>query len=132
MSPPSVQLIFVFSAIIAILVYVIGGVVYQRVVMHQRGWRQLPNYVLWASIATFLKDIVIISTSSCLRCLPGGRSRRWLGGSRQGGSLPYNGLNGSPTANGNGSSGLGRGGRGHSSSDDENRLIDQLDEEWDD
>ena len=38
---------------IALLVYVIGGVVYQRNVMHQRGWRQLPNYAVWAGLFSF-------------------------------------------------------------------------------
>lgn len=39
---------------IALLVYVIGGVVYQRNVMHQRGWRQLPNYAVWAGLFGFI------------------------------------------------------------------------------
>lgn len=38
---------------IALLVYLIGGVVYQRNVMHQRGWRQLPNYAAWAAVGSF-------------------------------------------------------------------------------
>ncbi|KAL9611196.1 MAG: hypothetical protein Q9167_004144 [Letrouitia subvulpina] len=98
----------VFSVIfiIFLIVYILGGVAYQRTVMHQRGWRQLPNYNVWASIANLLKDLIVILTSSCARVLP----------RRQG----YNHL---PP--------LGRGGRG-SRADDENRLIDQLDEEWDD
>ena len=39
---------------IALLVYLIGGVVYQRNVMHQRGWRQLPNYAVWAGLFSFV------------------------------------------------------------------------------
>jgi cation-dependent mannose-6-phosphate receptor len=35
---------------------------YQRSVAHARGWRQLPNYSLWAGIASFiqvsLKDLI--------------------------------------------------------------------------
>ena len=96
----------VYSLIIFLAVYLLGGIAYQRTVMHQRGWRQIPNYTVWASIGSLLKDIVVILTSSCSRLLP----------RRQG----YNQL---PTS--------GRGGRG-SRADDENRLIDQLDEEWDD
>jgi cation-dependent mannose-6-phosphate receptor len=45
--------VFGVIALIAILVYVAGGCVYQRTVMHQRGWRQLPNYGLWAGIWGF-------------------------------------------------------------------------------
>lgn len=40
--------------LIAILVYIVGGCVYQRTVQHQRGWRQLPNYSMWAGIWSFL------------------------------------------------------------------------------
>lgn len=43
---------------IALLVYLIGGVVYQRSVMHQRGWRQLPNYAVWAGLFGFFSVCV--------------------------------------------------------------------------
>ncbi|TVY83617.1 putative mannose 6-phosphate receptor-like protein [Lachnellula suecica] len=103
--------VFAIIGVIAILVYFLGGVFYQRNVAHARGWRQLPNYSMWAGIGSFVKDIFIIGTSSCARFLP----------SRRG----YSAL--SVSANGNGASrGRGRG------PEDENRLIDQLDEEWDD
>lgn len=95
------------SLIIFLAVYLLGGIAYQRTVMHQRGWRQLPNYNVWASIFSLVRDVFVILTSSCARLLP----------RRQG----YNQLPGSG----------GRGGRG-GRADDENRLIDQLDEEWDD
>lgn len=39
--------VFGVIALIAVLVYMIGGCVYQRTVMNQRGWRQLPNYSMW-------------------------------------------------------------------------------------
>lgn len=46
----------VFGVILAIalLVYLIGGCVYNRTVMHQRGWRQLPNYAVWSGIGGFI------------------------------------------------------------------------------
>ncbi|RDL40712.1 Mannose 6-phosphate receptor [Venustampulla echinocandica] len=105
--------VFAIIGVIAILVYFLGGVFYQRNVAHARGWRQLPNYSIWAGMGSFIKDTFIIATSSCARLLP----------SRRG----YSSL--SVSANGS-SSGRGRG-RG-SGPEDENRLIDQLDEEWDD
>jgi hypothetical protein len=43
-----------YRALIACLVYLIGGCVYQRTVMHARGWRQLPNYSMWAGIGSFI------------------------------------------------------------------------------
>ena len=46
--------VFGVIALIAAAVYVLGGVAYQRTVMHQRGWRQLPNYNLWAGIFGFV------------------------------------------------------------------------------
>lgn len=45
--------VFGVIVLIAVLVYLVGGCVYQRTVMHQRGWRQLPNYALWAGIVGF-------------------------------------------------------------------------------
>ena len=45
--------VFSLIACIALLVYLIGGIVYQRSVLHQRGWRQLPNYAMWAGIFGF-------------------------------------------------------------------------------
>jgi cation-dependent mannose-6-phosphate receptor len=45
--------VFGVIAMIAVLVYFVGGCVYQRTVMHQRGWRQLPNYAMWAGIWRF-------------------------------------------------------------------------------
>lgn len=55
--------VFGVIALIAAAVYVLGGIAYQRTVMHQRGWRQLPNYNLWAGIFGFIN----VSSSSSLR-----------------------------------------------------------------
>jgi cation-dependent mannose-6-phosphate receptor len=64
------------------------------------------------------QDVFVILTSSCARCLP----------SRRG----YSRVNGGFGGSGNGGSGSGgRRARGDSS-DAENRLIDELNEEWDD
>lgn len=46
--------VFGVIVMIAIAVYLVGGYFYQRNVMHQRGWRQLPNYAMWAGIWSFL------------------------------------------------------------------------------
>ncbi|KAK4172517.1 mannose-6-phosphate receptor binding domain-containing protein [Triangularia setosa] len=97
--------VFAIIFFIAVLVYVVGGIFYQRTVAHARGWRQLPNYSLWAGIWSFIVDLFTILTSSCGRLIPRRRG--------------YHTLSGSPS------------GRRHSR-DAENRLIDQLDEEWDD
>jgi len=99
--------VFGVIIIIAVLVYLVGGCVYQRTVMNQRGWRQLPNYSMWSDIFNFFMDMAVIITSSCSRFLP---SRRGYG------RVSLN----------NDSRGRGV------HADDENRLIDQLDEEWDD
>lgn len=45
--------VFGVIVLIAVMVYIVGGCVYQRTVMHQRGWRQLPNYQMWAGIMRF-------------------------------------------------------------------------------
>lgn len=54
--------VFTIIFVIAVLVYIVGGIFYQRTVAHARGWRQLPNYSLWAGIWTF------ISVSLCCCC----------------------------------------------------------------
>lgn len=46
--------VFAIIIIIAIIVYFLGGVFYQRNVENARGWRQLPNYSLWAGIWNFI------------------------------------------------------------------------------
>ncbi|KAK7520871.1 mannose-6-phosphate receptor binding domain-containing protein [Phyllosticta citriasiana] len=100
--------VFGVIALIAVLVYFVGGCVYQRTVMHQRGWRQIPNFSFWNQIWTFLSDMFIILTSSCARFFP----------SRQG----YNRVSFSGD----------RVTSRRRDSDDENRLIDELDESWND
>ena len=47
--------VFGLIALIAVAAYILGGVAYQRTVMHQRGWKQLPNYGTWAGIGNFIK-----------------------------------------------------------------------------
>lgn len=42
--------VFGVIALVAVIVYVVGGCVYSRMVLNQRGWKQLPNYGLWAGI----------------------------------------------------------------------------------
>ncbi|KAK6706931.1 hypothetical protein SNK04_007942 [Fusarium graminearum] len=46
--------IFGLIVVIAVLVYFLGGIFYNRTVTHARGWRQLPNYSLWAGIWSFI------------------------------------------------------------------------------
>lgn len=58
--------LFAIILLIAVMVYVLGGVFYQRTVAHARGWRQLPNYSLWAGIWEFLS--VRISVAFSLAC----------------------------------------------------------------
>jgi cation-dependent mannose-6-phosphate receptor len=64
--------VFGVIVLIAVLVYFAGGCVYQRTVMHQRGWRQLPNYAMWAGIWRFF-------SVSLLRCCRrrSSNSARW-------------------------------------------------------
>ncbi|KAF7719277.1 Uncharacterized protein PECH_004788 [Penicillium ucsense] len=117
--------VFGVIVLIAVAAYMIGGCAYQRTVMHQRGWRQCPNFSLWAGMVEFIKDMFVILFSSLGRCLRLNRSSSSGDYSR---------------ASGDGRSGImgafgGRGSAGSGSRRDvdaENRLIDQLDEEWDD
>lgn len=47
--------VFAIIFFVAVAVYLVGGVFYQRTVTHARGWRQLPNYSLWAGIWGFIQ-----------------------------------------------------------------------------
>jgi cation-dependent mannose-6-phosphate receptor len=47
--------VFGIILFVAVVVYILGGVFYQRTVAHARGWRQLPNYSLWAGIWGFIQ-----------------------------------------------------------------------------
>lgn len=49
-----------YSALIAVAAYLLGGCAYQRTVMHQRGWRQCPNYSLWAGMVDFIKVSILV------------------------------------------------------------------------
>ncbi|KAJ5897555.1 Vacuolar sorting receptor (Mrl1) [Penicillium tannophilum] len=117
--------VFGVIMLIAVAAYFIGGCAYQRTVMHQRGWRQCPNFSLWAGMLDFIKDMFIISFSSIGNCLRLRRSPS-NGGYTRPGSDDRGGFIGAIGGRG----GRGSGGRGDV--DAENRLIDQLDEEWDD
>ena len=110
--------VFSVIALVAIAVYLLGGIAYQRTVMHQRGWRQLPNYALWAGIGSFVSDMFWILFGSCARFLPL---------KRRGG---YDRLNGGSLGGRNGGLSVGGGRRGRTQ--EENGLIDSLDEEWND
>lgn len=45
---------------IAVVAYLGGGCAYQRTVMHQRGWRQCPNFSLWAGIFDFFRVSLLV------------------------------------------------------------------------
>lgn len=125
--------LFGIIAAIAVAVYIIGGCVYQRTVMHQRGWRQIPNYSMWCDALGFLKDLLFSlfsSLSNCIGLNRLGSSRGYThvsngqeGGGRRG---LVGAIGGRGTVGGRGSS------RRANDIEEENRLIDQLDEEWDD
>ncbi|KAL2360090.1 hypothetical protein RJZ56_007048 [Blastomyces dermatitidis] len=138
--------VFGVIALIAIAVYILGGCAYQRTVMHQRGWRQCPNYSMWAGAGSFVRDLFIILFTSLSRCFrssnfksPTGYSRFSNGNhsvnnnDRRGGGL-VGAIGGwRDGSGGRGGGGTNGGGRGRRADvEEENRLIDQLDEEWDD
>ncbi|OJD17027.1 hypothetical protein AJ78_02871 [Emergomyces pasteurianus Ep9510] len=131
--------VFGVIALIAVAVYLLGGCAYQRTVMHQRGWRQCPNYGSWASAASLLRDLSIILFTSVSRCFRSNNFKSPTGYShfsngnhnvndrRRGGLVGAIGGRRDDGASGT------NGGRGRRADvEEENRLIDQLDEEWGD
>ncbi|KAG0303537.1 Cation-independent mannose-6-phosphate receptor CI-MPR, partial [Dissophora globulifera] len=59
----------VFGSIIgvAFFVYLFGGIAYNRIVHHERGLKQIPNYNWWAEAFDFIKDMAIILFAKCYR-----------------------------------------------------------------
>ncbi|KAK2821757.1 hypothetical protein FQN49_007706 [Arthroderma sp. PD_2] len=126
--------IFGIIAIIAIAAYLIGGCAYQRTVMHQRGWRQCPNYTMWSGAASFVGDMFIILWSALANCFSFTKSRsaysQLSNGAPNGNGGVRRGLVGAIGGRGNAAGGNRR--QGPRDVEEENRLIDQLDEEWED
>ena len=58
--------VFGVIAFVAFMVYGVGGCVYSRMVLNQRGWKQLPNYGLWAGILDFFRVCVAILRSPAI------------------------------------------------------------------
>ncbi|KAI0802368.1 mannose-6-phosphate receptor binding domain-containing protein [Xylaria sp. FL0064] len=98
--------VFAIILVVAVGVYLLGGIFYNRTVGNARGWKQLPNYSMWASVWSFICDMFVIATSSCARLIPSRRGYHHLSG---------------PSST-----------RARNNRDAENRLIDQYDEEWED
>ncbi|EWC44023.1 hypothetical protein DRE_01375 [Drechslerella stenobrocha 248] len=110
--------IFGIISLVALLVYFVGGCFYSRTVLQARGWRQVPHWQTWLRTLNFIWDGLRICLYSlvnmCSRLVGRGRTGRY-GGYVSG-------------------AGDGRFSRANewADVDDENRLIDQLDDEWSD
>ncbi|RPA93868.1 mannose 6-phosphate receptor domain-containing protein [Choiromyces venosus 120613-1] len=95
--------VFGIIGLVAALVYLVGGCVYQRTVMHARGWRQMPNYAVWAGLVGGVWALLSTLLTRCAgRLHLRHRSYDRLAAQRR------------------------------SSVESENRLIDALDEDWGD
>ncbi|KAF8470553.1 mannose-6-phosphate receptor binding domain-containing protein [Kalaharituber pfeilii] len=134
------------------VVYCVGGCVYQRTVMNARGWRQVPHYHAWAGVVGFFSDLFAALVRTLFRR---GRPSRFStgGGSslssssaasdrRSGATSSFSRRLNAGFAGRGGGGGWGSWGRGGSAGgggraaadevEDENRLLDELDEEWGD
>lgn len=52
--------VFLIILIVALGVYFVGGCMYSRTVLHQTGWRQLPNHEVWQGLFRFINDMAVI------------------------------------------------------------------------
>ncbi|PWW73541.1 mannose 6-phosphate receptor domain-containing protein [Tuber magnatum] len=95
--------VFGIIGLVAALVYLVGGCVYQRTVMHARGWRQIPNYAVWAGLVGGVWALIESIWNRCADRLHLPRS-------------PYDRLAARRSSLENES--------------ENNRLIDSLDEDW--
>ena len=58
--------VFAIILVVAVFVYVLGGVFYNRTVGNARGWRQLPNHAMWQGVWSF----ICVSRSQVSKDLP--------------------------------------------------------------
>ncbi|KAK5627961.1 hypothetical protein RRF57_003676 [Xylaria bambusicola] len=58
--------VFAIILVVAVFVYLLGGVFYNRTVGNARGWRQLPNHAMWQGIWSF----ICVSRSQVSKDLP--------------------------------------------------------------
>lgn len=49
--------VFLIIFLVAFGVYFIGGCMYSRTVLHQRGWRQIPNHELWNGLFGMMRAV---------------------------------------------------------------------------
>ncbi|OLL26482.1 putative mannose 6-phosphate receptor-like protein [Neolecta irregularis DAH-3] len=54
--------VFSVIAMITLLVYCLGSILYRRKILYKRGWKQFPQWEIWCGIAT----IIWIAITSCL------------------------------------------------------------------
>ena len=143
--------VFAVICLVFLAVYCVGGCVYQRTVMNARGWKQVPHYHTWARIARGLRNCCggvrlpqhPRHASTDHRNIPAASDREGASSF----SRRLSGLAGSIGGTGSGS-GSGWGSWGTRSGragpvwargvdeagevEDENRLLDQLEGEWED
>lgn len=73
--------VFLTIFVIALIVYFVGGIVYNRMVHNASGMHQIPNWEFWCNTWDFLKDMFFIIMAQCPVFKPrrsGGRNYRNL------------------------------------------------------
>ncbi|GES96690.1 cation dependent mannose-6-phosphate cargo receptor [Rhizophagus clarus] len=73
--------VFFTIFIIALIVYFVGGIIYNRMVHNATGMYQIPNWEFWSNACDFLKDMILIIMAQCPVFKPrrhGGRNYRNL------------------------------------------------------
>ncbi|TGZ85676.1 mannose 6-phosphate receptor domain-containing protein [Ascodesmis nigricans] len=118
----------VFGIIMAVaaVAYCLGGCFYQRTVMHARGWQQIPHFAAWSGVLGFFWSMIQSAYLFIVSSIPLPSS---LKRHRRSSSTGF----GARTVGGQRIFGGSFGGRHRSDSmEAENRLIDELDDEWDD
>jgi len=73
--------VFFTIFIVALIVYFVGGIIYNRMVHNATGMYQIPNWEFWSNTLDFLKDMILIIFAQCPVFKPrrhGGRNYRNL------------------------------------------------------
>ena len=124
--------VFLIIFLVALAVYMVGGCMYSRAVLHQRGWRQIPHHEKIRAALGFVGDFAVILGVTAWDAVQPLLAKCGLARSRGGGS-PGNGggyERGASGLNGNTSMfGAYRDEDADLEADPDNQLIDNLDDD---
>lgn len=121
--------VFLIILVVAVAVYMVGGCMYSRAVLHQRGWRQIPHHEKIRAALGFVTDFAVIIGVSVWDKVQPLLARLGLSRAQSGGGYERAGSNGYSGSGNGGTFGAYRDEDGDLEADPDNQLIDNLDDD---